>query len=206
MIREEFQDLDALREKYDPRIINKALNSAINKTKNKTRTIVSRGVRNIYNIKASKLKAALKEIAIQPNKGNVNDVVIERVLSYTGGRISLINFDAKSKTVRVSMKGRKKKVTRNAVTVRVKKSSGRKLVKGKDGRGAFIGVGNNSNEHVFMRSSDKRLPIEKLWGLSVPEMVNTTKVLDEVDDFVKSELPDQLDHALDYFLGKAGAL
>lgn len=206
MIREEFQDLDALRDKYNPAVVNRALNSAINKTKNKARTLVSREVRKIYNIKAAKLKAALNEIAIQPTKGKVNDVVIERVLSYTGGRISLINFGAKSKVVRVANKKGKKKLKRNAVTVLVKKTSGRKLVKGKDGRGAFIGVGNNFNEHVFMRETDSRKPIVKLWGLSVAEMVNTSKVLNEVDKLVKADLPDQLDHALEYFLGKAGVL
>ncbi len=207
MIRDEFQDLDALRKKYNPAIINKALNSAINKTKNKTRTIVSRSVRKIYNVKANKLSAALNEYTHQANKGSV-DVVVERVLSYSGGRISLINFDAKTKLVSTSRKRKrgKKMVKRHAVTVLVKKSEGRKIVEGKAGRGAFIGMGANSNVHIFERMTDKRQPIEKKWSLSVAEMIKTTKVLDEVDAFVKKELPDQLDHALDYFLNKAGAL
>jgi len=198
MIRDEFKDLDELRKKHEPLIINKALNSAINKIKNKARTIISKGVRRIYNVKAAKLSQALNEIVRQPTKGAVKDVVAERVLSYTGGRISLINFGGK----RVRVKGSK----RRGVSVLVKKSSGRKIVKGKAGRGAFIGVGNNFNAHIFMRETESRKPIVKLWGLSVAEMVDTTKVLDEVDVFVGAELPKQLDHALDYFLDKAGVL
>ena len=194
MIRDEFRDLDKLRKKFNPLIVNKALNSAINKVGNKARTFISKKIRKKYNVRAASVAKALDEI----RQNKINDVVVERVLQYSGGRISLINFNARA----VRIKGGKRK----AVSVLVKKSSGRKILKGKDGFGGFIASGRNGNTHVFMRETGDRHPLVKKSGPSISEMIASGDVLSSIDNFVKAELPKELDHALDYFLSKAGEI
>lgn len=193
MIRTEFRDLDKLRDRFGSKIVTQALNSVVNKTANKARTFVSKTVRDTYNVKAAKIKQSLHEIRRKDPK----DLVAERILQYTGGKVSLVNFGARP--ARIS--GSKRK----GASVLVRKDRGRKIVKGKSGFGAFIAPGANSNVHVFIRKTTERQPIEKLSGPSIAEMIATTETQKKVDAFVQAEMPKELDHALDYFLTKAGA-
>lgn len=194
MINLEMGDLDILREKFSPLIVSKAVNSAISKTAKKARTLVSKKIRQKYNVKANKINAALKVLKTPPYR----DLISERVLSYTGKRISLINFGAK----RVRVKGTKRK----GVSVLVKKGGGRKIIKGKNKYGAFIAEGKNNNVHVFMRESSLRFPVEKRDGPSIPGMISATETKNEIDEFVGVEMQKQFDHELRYFLTKAGAI
>ena len=190
MISVELPDLDELREKIDPRVVEKALNSAVNKTANKARTFISKTVRQHYNVKAAKIKDNLTETRRK-------DPIVERVLIYTGGQVSLINFGAK--------KARVAGTKRKGASVIVKKSSGRKIIKGENKYGAFIATGKNGNTHVFMRETESRMPIRKLSGPSVAQMIGAAEMTKEIDQFVKAEMPKQIEHELDYFITKAGA-
>ena len=192
MIDTEIADLGELRKKFDSKIVTKALNSAVNKTTNKARTFISKTVREAWNVKAKKIKDSVTSTRLR----DASDPVVERILIYTGGRISLINFAAK--------KARIPGTKRKGASVVIRKSKGRKIVRGKNRYGAFIAVGNNGNEHVFLRASEDRKSIENRRGPSVAQMVGAAEMTKEIDEFVKAEMPKQLEHELDYFLNIAG--
>lgn len=194
MIDVDFTDLDKLRNQFDPKIIDRALNSAINKTTKKASTYVSKKVREKYNVKAARIKGAVKQL----RRPKTKDLIAERVLLYTGRKIPLVNFGARKARV----KGSKHK----GVSVLVKKSGGRKTVKGDTGYGAFLAESPSDELKVYIRQRKDRLPIRALYGPSVAEMVSDIEIFDQVDDFVKAEMPKQLEHELEFFLTKAGAL
>jgi hypothetical protein len=195
MIDIDFQDLDKLRKQFDPKVVNRALNSAINKTANKARTFISKKIREKYNVKAATIKHSLSEIRRKDPK----DLVAERVLQYTGPHLVLSHFGARVARIPGSR--------HKGASVLVRKDRGRKIVKGRHGYGGFIIVDKKYNHlNVYERETKERYPIDALFGPSVAEMISATETFNAIDAFVGAEMPKQLEHELDYFLGKAGAI
>ena len=245
MIEFDITNIDELLKAYHPSTVDKALKSAINKTANKTATVVSKAVRAEYMIKASDVRA---NMTVLRTKFNSAQGQYERVLMYQGGRISLMYFNPIetrfsgrgsshtiiTKRMKDGLGASRRKSRRKdlrGVTVHVKRSKGRKLVKGDNEYGAFIAQGRRGgggikggggggfgrpdglfnlsalkqgrgNVQLFMRETRSRLPISRRASLSVPQMVENTNSQQSIDRFVNSELPQQFAHAMDFYLGK----
>ena len=149
------------------RAMRNANRSTINKVLAKARTATSKAVRDIYNIKAGDLNKVIK-IRRASNQR------LQGVISVRTSKTSLIKFAARPRKVN----------KRIGVTVKVKKSGSRKLVKG-----GFIGTAKGTTaQQIFVRRDKARLPIDKRFTLSVSDMVQIEgeKALNET---IKKDLP-----------------
>lgn len=80
------------------------------------------------------------------------------------------------------------KQTKQGVTVRIKKSGGRKLIKH-----AFIA---NKGRTVFTREGTKRLPIKPVETIDVPQMFNTRRINANVLAKIKRDFSVEIQRAL----------
>lgn len=199
--------LEDLRRRYNPRKVDQAVGSALSKTARKGRTALSRAARKRYMVKAADITRQVK--LRQPSRS-----LESRVLTYSGSRISLMHFGAKevrsaggrsrvtrmSKGRAVSRSVRANKRQQKGVTVKVLRQGGRKLVRGKKGFGAFMGDQVGGGVAVFIRRGTDRLPLDKLYGPSIPEMVGHGSVSSVFGDTVRTEGPIEFERAMRFFL------
>lgn len=166
MIEMTLTNIDEIRRAFDPKLVKKALDRAISTAANRVRTQISVDVRARYNIKAGDVG---KSVTLRPIN---QDGVINRLLAYTGGRLSLRMFAAGSAAPSYS----KRSGRQLPVRVTVLKAEGRKQV-----QGGFLAKGRNAKGdtpyQIFQRVGDERLPIRKLTGPAIPTMVSNPKVI-----------------------------
>lgn len=132
-----------------PNAISRAMNRAVTALA----TSVNKGVRGKYHVKAADVKDATKKRNASP--GNLSAGV-----DISGSPIGLDKFKVSPKTVNP------------------KRRSQLKIAVKKDGGGTIPGAF-NANIHgvkVMKRTSDKRLPIERLFGPSVPQMAKNEEI------------------------------
>ena len=170
-----FERLPELSRVFDPSLIDKATNSAIGKTARKTRTFISKNVRQEYTVKAGDIRKSVGTRIRRPSRTSA-------ALDYKGSTISLRRFGARKRQVN----------GRPGVSVAVKKGQ-RKVVKGGFSHG---------NGPIFKRIGRSRLPIEKLFGPSVPQMVSNLQITDKTNEFIGFEFPKEFDIAMRFFIGK----
>jgi hypothetical protein len=151
-----------LQEKATVRALNRALDQAATET--------VRRIRDVYNVKARAVHAAMKK-----DKADGGFRLANATLKIRGARIPLIEFGARWSR-------------RNpGATVLIKKGGGRKTL-----RGSFIGVhGKTGKRQVFVRLGKKRYPIKTLRSLSLPQAFVKKTVLAAVkakagDSFTKN--------------------
>jgi Prophage minor tail protein Z (GPZ) len=191
LVHYDFNDLAALYEQLDPVVLDRAVTSAVNKTQRKVRTRFRLEARKLYNVKAGAINRRVK---LTPAKLQKKDAV----LTYLGPRIGLVNFSSKPKVVRtIDRRGRK--IKRVGVTVKVRRDSPRKFVSSVPG---FIARGRSDNIHVFARTSGKRQSLKARYSLSIPQMIGNPEIINTVLTLAKTELPNEFDHAMNYFMGK----
>lgn len=192
MIEVKLENIDALRKAFDPKIVKQSLDRAIRTAAERVRTQISRDVRQRYNIKAGDVGKSVTLRAIS------QDGIVNRLLAYTGARISLARFGARPRQVRVG----KRKYT--GVTVQVLKAEPRQLVKG-----AFLAQGLNANEgtpqQVFQRIGDARLPIRKLTGPAIPTMVANPKIIAQASDTATDVMNREFIRQMELLMSKTGA-
>lgn len=123
-----------------PKAVVRANRNAINRTITSTRTFISKAVREDLALKSRTVKDSLS---------------IKKA-GYSDNPVGKIDVEPKP----LSLKRFGARTTRKGVTVRVRKSEGRKVEKG-----GFIV--DTLGGHVFKRTSKKRLPIRKWMGPSV---------------------------------------
>jgi len=195
VITYELTQLNELRQKFDPKLINKAIGQAMQLATTKLRTRVSRQIRQIYNIKAAEVSRS----------ATIKRLTDGRMLIYTGRMIGLDKFDAKQRLVRTSSKvrnekGRLVKGRRFGVTVRVRKDRGRKLV-----TQAFLGGSGTggSRNLIFKREGPERLPINRLYGPSLAHMAGNKIVGELATQQVGADAATEFDRYLKYLMEKA---
>jgi len=158
--------------------LDSAFQKAIVRTANKLlvrgRKVTTQEVRKVYNIKASLLKDRI--VMKRASKNN-----LFAYLAIKGRKLRLILFGAKQ--------------TSKGVTVRVKKTEGRKLI-----RSAFIRA-RGSKEHVWRRLGKERLPIEPLFTVSPAKMFEKEGER-AFRQMVEKEFGPMFKHELDFYLGK----
>lgn len=179
MFTYELTGLDELRRKFDPKLIDKAMDRALQVAAMKMRTRISKEARQIYNVKAGDIA---RTVRLQRLRNPVG-----RVLVYTGYKIGLDHFGARTKVVKTA-RGR-----RVGATVQVRKDGGRKLLKG-----GFIADIHGAK--VFTRAGASRLPIEKKFGPSIPEMVGNKFIDAIVSPLAGEDAATEFDRFLKYLM------
>lgn len=191
------RDINQLKKQFDPKDVEKALGWAVNATTRKTATRISKETRKRYTVSAGDIR---KRMRIERYRD-----AIDRAVLYTGRRLPLAAFKPRVKWVSVSS-GRKLKsgprkgrtARRRGVTVQVRKGQARKLV-----QGGFMAKG-----QIWRRDDrqDNKSTPKRLFGPSVPEMVDNPKVIAEAQQLVRDDLPQQFNDRLDYILRKKAGM
>ena len=86
-------------------------------------------------------------------------------------------------------------VAATGVMVKIKRVGGKTLI-----RSAFIA---NKGRTVFKRTGPKRLPIEPVQTIGIPQMFNAKRITEVVLQLVEDDFPQQFDREARYYLSKA---
>ena len=184
MISFSYTNIEQASRLFDPNLVEKATKSMLGKLVPKVRTQISVKVRDRYTIQAREVSRAVK---IRRQRLSALEA---RGLLYTGAAVPLDRFSITERNIR-SARGR-----RRGVTARVLKRGPRKIVKG-----AF--AQDISGRKIFKRRGREQLPINRLFGPSVPQMVDDADVRDHIEAFIGKEAPVEFDRAMRFQLLRA---
>jgi hypothetical protein len=160
-------------------IKDKATIRAINHAAKKVRTETDRRITKVYNIKKKDIKSHMKV-----DFAHKGQAVLAATLTMSGTPIPLINFAAKAKNP-WNVPGRPHKKKGGGVTVKIKKTGGKKLIPS-----AFITTTKSGRESVFIRtnvpgapqvkggSQPYDPPIVTLRSVSLPSMFASKAISD----------------------------
>jgi hypothetical protein len=155
--------------------MRRGISSALNKVMSKASTSASREVRKVYNIKARDIKQRTKII-----KANINRAIAS--FSIEGSRMKLLLFGARDEYPK-------------GVTVMIKKGSRKRL------RSAFVAKMPSGLLNVFIRTTEKRLPIKSLRTLDIATMYNVEGEK-AVEKIFNNEYLKIMEHEIDFRLSK----
>jgi hypothetical protein len=186
----DIRGMQALKNRYDPKIVEKAFSHALDRTQAKAATHISRDVRDDYHITAADIKKRLK---IDRARRDAS-----RSLLYTGRRLPLDHFKPKATRARVvtatSRRGTRYKTRRRGASVLVRKDTGRQQVPGGwFAKGRILRRADRNDN-----ASDPRIQ----FGPSIPGMVSHESVIDSAQEMVREDLPRQFSGRMDYLLGQ----
>ena len=171
------QQLGELQHKA-PNVISRALNRSLTNIN----TTIRKGVRTKYTVQATDVKDRLDSVRASPSK-------LAAKVTAKGRPIGLDKFKVSPKTVNPRRKKQLK--------ISVKKGSAKEIL------GAFIG--NQGNEKVFIRDGKPRLPISRLFGPSVPQMIGNNEVVEQINQSAYETYHKNINYEINYLLGKMGA-
>ncbi len=179
MITYKLENIHELRQKFDPKLVDRALGQALQVATTKLRTRVSREIRGTYKIKAGDVA---KTVTIRRIEHHT------RLMVFAGRMIGLDKFSSRPKKV-TTARGR-----RVGATVMVRKDRGRKVV-----TGGFIAKGNL----IFKREGTERLPIERLYGPSIAHMAGNKVVGELATAQVGEDAGTEFNRYLEYLMTQA---
>lgn len=159
-----------------------AISSALNRTITNLATNISREVRTVYPVKASDVKETLIKRTSNPNTLNAS-------IKSKGKVLGLEKFKVSPKTVQPSRK--------KPIKVAVKKGALKPLQK------AF--VAEVSGIKVFERTSKKRLPIRRLYGPSVPQMLKNVGIQEKLNTQANEKFQERLNHEINRLIERSQA-
>jgi hypothetical protein len=195
--------------------------TAVSKEIRKTYNIKARDLNNA--MKARRVKAGSHESYIIASGPRFSLIYFDAQETVIRGNDAILTKRARGKNGSgglFSVKTRKGKRQRG-VTVKVRHDSGRKRVLGQKGFGAFLAQGNRGkigggnarplfnrseekqgrgNFQIFMRQDRERLPIDRLTGPAVAQMLGQKASV--VQDFINKESSRIFSHELDFFAGQ----
>lgn len=160
-------------EKKAPQAISSALNRALTNVASN----ISKEVRQDYNIKAADVKETL--IKTKASRQNLNAIVRSR-----GNLIPLDRFKVSPKKPAPKRKA--------PIKVGVKKNGVKPI------SGAF--VADISGVKVFQRQGKQRLPINRLFGPSVPQMLKNEEIRNVINEEGRETFYRRLDHEINRIL------
>lgn len=171
----------------------KVINRTIGDFKSRGPGWISQEVTNEYNIKKKEINSTL---TAKKSAGTikVSGTSLDNIqLIYRGRLLTPTHFSMKP-TARPA-KG--KSYTVSAV---VKKSSGRKALSSK----AFLAHSGaaGTKQIPFQRTTDKRLPIQAIKTISVPQMITNETVMTRINEHISTELKKRLEHHVATILKK----
>lgn len=154
----------------------KALSRGMNRTGQRSRTIMTREVRKEYNVKATDIKNSIRIKRNSPRGDKLGEKIIGIILESKGRRLPFGYFSPKQ----------------NAVGTSVKIKKARKMIPS-----AFLAQ-LQAEQAVAQRKGKKRLPIQQLYTISIPEMLASKKVSDVVLKAIEDELEKRIMAELNY--------
>lgn len=182
---------------FDPKIVTKAQQRTVTALKGKIATQISRSTREKFNVKAQRIKQALRVTTEE------NDGARSATLTYSGKRLSLITFGGRFRKVRTTgkrghLKGRR--LQRYGASAKVSKRGRAYVVPG-----GFIAAGASGNVHLYQRrdQSDPTSGLRLMTGPAVAQMVSNKDVTRDYTGTVNKEFPRLFESKLNHLLDKA---
>lgn len=163
---------------------NKAPNacaSALNRSLTNVSATLKKEVRAKYHVKAGDIAATLKTKRASAAK-------LSAEVRSSGSPISLEKFKVSPKTINPRRKSQLK--------IAIKKNGTKQIL------GAFIA--NINGIKVFKRVAKPRLPIEKLFGPSVPQMAGEDSIVDNINTKAAQTYEQRLGHEINRLLARLG--
>ncbi|MBM7580012.1 phage tail protein [Jeotgalibacillus terrae] len=157
-----------------------AISAALNRAMNTVATNISKEIRQEYNIKAGDIKETLSKT--RASRTNMNAIVSSR-----GNLIPLDRFKVTPKNPSPKRKA--------PIRVGVKKGGKKTLL------GAFVADINGNK--VFRRQGKKRLPIDRMFGPSVPQMLKNEDIRLRVNQEGQLMFNKRLDHEINRILERS---
>ncbi len=158
-----------------------AISSALNRAVTNVTSNVSKEVRKQYHIKAGDVKSTLNTRKASTSK-------LQAEVRSKGELIPLDRFKVSPRTVQPKRKKQLK--------IAVKKDGFKKIL------GAFIA--DLSGVKVFKRQGKDRLPINRLFGPSVPQMLRNEGIVENINEEAKNTFERRLDHEINRILASVG--
>ena len=184
-----FDNLEQIKQVYDPIIVEKATFSTIKQLHSKSATLVSKAVRDKYAVNVKAVKSVLK-----PRLTTGSDGIPTGYLVYLSKRISLRHFATRASRPKIKTK----RGDRYGARVKVRKDRRAAIVPG-----AFWGTAKDSGEQqIFQRIGLSRLKIKKLTAPAIAQMVRGEAPINAIDDLMNREANKKLAHNLDHFIQK----
>ena len=169
----------------------KSLTSAVNKTIEQAKTQMVREITSEFNVQAAYVRDRL---SIKRATFKAGALGIEATLLGGGKRsANLIRFMERFVSLAQARK-RAKAGDLAQLRFKIRKTGGMRMIKG-----AFIG---NQGRTVFIRTTDKRLPIKALSTVDVPGMFNTKRINSKVVTAIKDKFPAIFEREAAYFINK----
>lgn len=160
-----------------------AINRALNRTAQAARTAAARAVKDNYYVKVSDAKKTMK--IHRGTKQRLGAFVLSK-----GNLVPLDKYKVKPKTIRTGKKQPKRKA---AVT----KGKSPSLMPG-----SFMA--NINGPKLMQRVGKRRLPISRLMGPAIPQLVDNDDVINEVDKVVMETYQKRMDHEIRRILDRQG--
>ena len=158
------------------------LASSINRTVTNISSNVTKEVRKDYNVKAGEIKATLSKT--KASRSSLSGIVKSR-----GELIPLDRFKVSPRSVQPKRK--------KPIKIAVKKGSM------KDAIGAFVAEINGTK--VFKRETKKRLPIKRLFGPSIPQMIGNQTRIENINREGYEMFNRRLDHEINRILSRGSS-
>ncbi len=156
-----------------------AISRALNRAASNVNSNIKKEVRKEYNIKAGDINETL-------TKTKASKISLKAEVRSSGALIPLDKFKVSPKTVNPKRKSQ--------IKIGVKKD-GLKIV-----MGAF--VADINGKKVFQRESKSRLPINRLFGPSVPQMLGNEEIKTEIERQGQETFNNRLEHEINRILEK----
>ena len=166
------EGLDKVLAHLNPKVYQKAINRTVNDIGGKMKTQTTKDVRKAYNIKASELKSFMKV-----KRSRYSDM--SYVMDIRSSRFNAMRF------------GAKKLKARGKVSVRIKKSSGRKTL-----RHSFL-----AKNGAVLHRVGRTQKIKGVTTVSIPQMFNK-KIVKDMDDMARKEFGKKLQDNFSFYIGK----
>jgi len=172
-LKVKLEGFEDIRKTLDKDLLKKVTGRTIKRTVNKFKTVTTREVRKTYNVKAKDLK---KHIKLKRTSN------FEYLFTAKSERFGLEKFGARQ--------------TKQGVSVRIRKDRGRKVIKG-----AFLAKDIKGNIRIFKRRYKERLPLDRFYSISIPQMFNK-EIVNKGFEEAQKTFEKEFKHNLDYYLGK----
>jgi hypothetical protein len=186
-IRADFRDIVFKLNKLPNDIQQRVIPAAVNKVAAKASTEMTRSIAAEFNLKSSEIRGKLKLRRAQRNVAKWFATLEPVATSRRGGSLNVIRFMEKTVSL-AEAKRRRKSGTQNQLRFQILKKGGKKTI-----TGAFIG---NNGRTVFVRTGKERLPIRAVQTIGIGQMFNTNRVKSRVLDRINTELPIEMDRAI----------
>lgn len=174
-------------------VAGKATARAMNRTIEQARTQMIREITAEYNVTSAYVR---ERVAIRRAVFGQGAFRMEAALvggSNRGRSANLIRFVEKSVSLAQARK-RAKAGTLDQLRFQIRKTGGKKVI-----TGAFIG---NKGRTVFIRTTDKRLPIKALSTIDVGQMFNQKRINARVVASIREKFPAIFEREASYFLSR----